>query len=149
MNLAGIVERRAGRVVRGRAAALALMTDTFTAYSPGGTTKDADDYEVGSFTNEGETPGKVSGRSREGDPSARTITVGGVDRLVIEGGLHIPLTAPVPVAHPVTGWEYECTQVGPTTDPALLGHRYRVVNAPMKSDATARRLDVVDVTDLS
>lgn len=125
------------------------MTDTFTAYSPGGSTKDADDYEVGGFTAEGETRGKVSGRSREGDPNARTVTVGGVDRLVIEGGLHIPLSAPVPVAHPVTGWEYECTALGPSSDPGLLGRRYRVVDAPMKSYSTARRLDVVDVTDLS
>jgi hypothetical protein len=43
------------------------------------------------------------------------------------------------------GWEYLCTAVGAHDDPTLLGRRFLVVNAPAKSFATARRLDVVEV----
>jgi hypothetical protein len=42
-------------------------------------------------------------------------------------------------------WEYLCTAVGAHDDPTLLGRRFLVVNAPAKSFATARRLDVVEV----
>lgn len=129
-----------------RADAAALMTDTFTAYSPGGMTTNADGYEVEGFTSEYTTPGKIAGRSRQGgDTSTRFVTVGTVDRPVFEGGLHIPLDA----ALPAIGWEFVCTDVGPASDPGLLGRRYRVVDVPLKSFATARRLDVIDVTNLA
>lgn len=118
------------------------MGDTFAAFSPGGTTTDDDGFEVDGFTDEGTTFGKVSGRSRDGDTNTRTVTIGGVERPVLEGGLHIPISA----ALPTVGWEYECTAVGADSDPAILGRRYRVVDSPAKSYATARRLDVVDVT---
>jgi hypothetical protein len=41
------------------------------------------------------------------------------------------------------GWEYVLTELGPLTDPSLLNSRWLVVDAPAKSYATARRLDVV------
>lgn len=120
-----------------------LMQDTFTAYSPGGKTENASGQEVDGWTDEGETLGKVSGRSRQGgDTDTRYETVGAIQRPVVEGGLHIPLEAPMPSV----GWEYVCTAAGPSSDPGLVGRRYRVVDVPLKSFATARRLDVVDVT---
>lgn len=125
-----------------RAEAVATFTDTFAAYSPGGSTTDADGFEVPGWTDEGSTVGKVSGRSRESDTDTRMVTVGGVERPVVSGGLHIPLTASVPAI----GWEYVMTAAGPVTDPALVGRRWRVVDVPAKSYATARRLDVVEVS---
>lgn len=125
-----------------RAAAESSMRDTFAAFSPGGNSVDADGFEVPGFTDEGTTLGKVAGRFRGGDPSTRTVTIGGVERPVLEGGLHLPVSAVLPEI----GWEYECTAVGDESDPALVGRRYRVVDVPAKSYATARRLDVVDVT---
>lgn len=115
------------------------MVDTFTAYSPTTPTLDANGYEVPAFTSQGSTPGKVQARTRQGDTNVRTIRVGDVDRPVLEGGLHIPLSATVPSV----GWEYACTAVGALSDPALLNRRYRVVDVPAKTYATARRLDVV------
>lgn len=125
-----------------RAEAEATFQDTFAAYSPGGTTTNADGMQVPGFNTQGTTRGKVSGRSRESDTNTRTESVGGVERPVVEGGLHIPLSAPVPAR----GWEYQMTVAGPSTDPSLVGRRWRVVDAPAKSYATARRLDVVEVT---
>ncbi len=122
-----------------RQAAEALMADTFTAYSYGWGTVDG--LREQTWTTQGETRGKVSGRSRGGDTNTRTVTVGGVERPVMEGGLHLPLSAPLPKV----GWEYQCTAVGPASDPSLLGRRWRVVDVPAKSHATARRLDVVEV----
>ena len=127
---------------RGRAAAADLFIDTFTAYSPNGTPPDANGYEVPAFTSQGTTPGKVQARTRQGDTNVRTIRVGDVDRPVLEGGLHIPLSATVPSV----GWEYVCTAIGSLSDPALLNRRYRVVDVPAKTYATARRLDVVQVS---
>lgn len=128
-----------------RAQAISLMQDTFTAYSPGGTTTDDDGFETPGWTSEYETLGRVSGRSREGDTNTHLTRIGTVDRPVVEGGLHIPLDAEVPAI----GWELVCTAAGPGSDPGLVGRRYRVIDVPMKSYATARRLDVVDVTDLN
>lgn len=126
-----------------RAEADATFTDTFTAHAPDpdNPTTDADGFEVPGWTNEGSTSGKVSGRSRESDTNTRTVDVGGVERPVVDGGLHIPLSATIPAI----GWEFVCTAVGPVTDPALVGRRWRVVDVPAKSHATARRLDVVEV----
>lgn len=126
-------------VERGRRAAEAQMLDTFTAYAY--TWSTVGGIEQQTWAAQGTTRGKAAGRSRESDPNTRTETIGGVERPVVEGGLHIPLTAPLPKI----GWEYECTAVGPSSDPALLGRRWRVVDVPAKSHATARRLDVVEV----
>ena len=69
------------------------------------------------------------------------MTVGGVERPVVEGGLHLPLDAELPAI----GWHDICTAVGPSSDPALLGRRWEVVDVPAKSYATARRLDVAQI----
>lgn len=116
------------------------MADTFTAYAYEWTTVDGLDEQT--WTPQYDTAGKVSGRSMQGDTNTRTVTIGDVERPVVEGGLHIPLTATLPAI----GWEFECIAVGPASDPALLGRRWRVVDVPTKSFATARRLDVVEVT---
>lgn len=115
------------------------MLDTFTAYAYTWTTVDG--MEEQAWVAQGSTRGKVAGRSRQGDTNMRTETVGGVERPVVEGGLHIPLDALMPAV----GWEYVCDAVGPASDPSLLGRRWRVVDVPAKSFATARRLDVVEV----
>ena len=123
-----------------QAEAEARMTESFDAYAPTPGTEDG--LEVTTWgAPQYRTPGRVSGRSREGDTTTRTVTVGGVERPVVEGGLHIPLAAGLPAA----GWEFECVAVGEVSDPALLGRRWRVVDVPVKSQATARRLDVVEV----
>lgn len=122
-----------------QARARSLMADTFTAYAF--TTVTVDGFQRDQWTSQGTTAGKVSGRSQQGDTNTRTVTIGGVERPVVDGGLHIPLTAPLPAV----GWEYVCTAVGPASDPSLLGRRWRVVDVPAKSYATARRLDVVEV----
>jgi hypothetical protein len=122
-----------------RREAEATMQDTFTAYAYAWTKIDG--LEEQTWTPQGTTRGKVSGRSRQGDTNTRTEDVGGVERPVVDGGLHIPLDAPVPER----GWEYVCDAVGPASDPSLVGRRWRVVDVPAKSFATARRLDVVEV----
>ena len=133
-------------LLRGQLAAEALMGDTFTAYSPNGTTT-VNGLKVPAYANQGSTPGKVQAGSQQGgDTNTRTVTVGGVERPVIESGLHLPIDAPVPVAGDRgRGWEYVCTAVGAGSDPELVGRRYLVVGVPAKSYATARRLDVVEV----
>lgn len=124
------------------------MTDRFTAYSPNGTTTDGDGYEVPAYADEGTTIGKVQGPSMAAsDAATRTVTVGGVVRPVLEAGLHIPISSDVPAAGLYgIGWEYECTSVGAASDASLVGRRFLVVGVPAKSFATARRLDVVEVS---
>lgn len=132
----------------GRMAAEVEMTLTLTAYSPNGTTTDADGYEVPAFADEGSTPGKVQGGTQAGkDTPTRHVSIGGVERPVLSAGLHVPIAAPVPVASEQRGigWEYLVTAIGPNDDPALLNRRYLVVGVPMKSFSTARRLDVVEL----
>lgn len=138
-----------------QAQAESLMTLTLTAYSPAGTEPDADGYEVHQFADEGSTPGKVqSGSQQGGDSATRYVNVGGVERPVIEGGLHIPLDRFVfdgllIVASEQRGqaWEFAVDSIGPADDPALLGRRYMVVGVPAKSFATARRLDVIEIQE--
>lgn len=122
------------------------MTDTFAAYAPAGATKDADGDEVPAYTPMGSTFGKMKGQSGR-DTVTRTVVVGGVDVPIVDGGLHIPISAALPTAGPRgTGWEYVCTAVAADSDPQMVGRRWLVVNAPVESYATARRLDVVEVT---
>ncbi len=126
-----------------RARAESLMTLTLAAYAPAGLVNDEP-----AFTPQGQTFGKVQGGAASTrDTVTRTITVAGVARPIMEGGLHIPISADVPVAglDRGKGWEYEIADIGEFDDPALLGRRYLVVNVPAKSYATARRLDVVEV----
>jgi hypothetical protein len=132
-------------VAAGQQAAERLMTLALDAYSP-----DPDNptvvngQEQPGFASEGSTPGKVAGRSQQSsDTYTRTVTIGEVEVPILEGGLHIPISAPVPEIR----WEYEVTALGADDDPVLLNRRYRVVSVPAKSFATARRLDVVEVPD--
>lgn len=124
-----------------RATIEATHEDHFAAYAPSGWATADDGYEAPAWSPKGEVFGKVVGRSRESATNTRVVTVGGVERPVIEGGLEIGIDDPLPEI----GWEYVCTHIGPATDPALLGRRWRVVDVPAKSYATARRLDVVEV----
>lgn len=126
---------------RGQRAAERLMTLRLSAFSPNGTTT-VNGKETPAFAAEGSTVGKVAGGSKSSaDPVTRTVTIGQVEVPVLQGGLHIPLSARVPDVR----WEYVVTAVGAGADPALLGRRFRVVSVPAKSFATARRLDVVEV----
>lgn len=138
-----------------RRQAESMLTLTLAAFSPVGMTQDADGYDVPAFAPEGSTFGKVQSRTgglgASGDTAVRSVTIGGVPRFVLQGGLHIPVSAPIPEAGEQRGhgWEYVVTGVGPVDDPALLGMRFLVVSAPVKSRATTRRLDVVGITDLA
>jgi hypothetical protein len=129
-----------------RADAESLHVDTFTAYEPAG-------YgPLDPLT--GEKPrlfstratgvkGKVKGLGgvAGSDQEARFVTIGGVRYQVMPAGLHLSVSALVPSP----GWEYECTAVGASSDPSLLGRRYRAIEVPAKTWATARRLDVIEV----
>lgn len=139
-------------LLRGQTAAEAAMTLTLQAWRPTGRTaqNETTGLEEPGFASEGTTPGKVQAEAATGgDTETRTVSVGGVPRPVLAGGLHIPIGSDVPSAgapHVSGGaWEYVVTAVGTNDDPALLGRRYRVVDVPVKSFATARRLDVVEV----
>lgn len=121
-----------------RAHAESRMTATFRAESP--TRERIDGLTETVWTQQGETLGRLSGPSR--DTVDRNITVGGIERLTFDAVLHLPVSAPLPVA----GWEYECTAVSAADDPAMLGRRYRVVNVPVGSQKTARRVEVVDLS---
>lgn len=135
-------------VAAGRRAAEAQMLDTFTVYAPHGTTTDADGMEVPDYVIVGTTPGKIQSRTggigNGGDTNTRTANVGGVDRPVVDGGLHVPVDSLAPeFGARGTGWEYVLTTPGPSTPPDLTGSSWLVVDSPSKSHMTARRLDVV------
>ncbi|MFT3871548.1 MAG: DUF6093 family protein [Nocardioides sp.] len=127
-------------ILRGRAAAESLMTLTLAWYEPNGWTTGTD-KQVPAFTSRGTTPGKLQG-SAGSDSTTRWVSVGGVERPVLQAGLHVPAEGLVPGID----WEAEVTAVGDLADIALLGRRYRVTGLSLKSFATARRLDVVEVT---
>ena len=131
--------RATARLGAMQARAQTLMVDSFTAFAP--TTGEVDGFRETTWQPRGTTRGKVAGTSRQADTNTRTVAVGGLERPVIDGGLHIPLDA----ALPEIGWQYECTAVSNVSDPTLLGRRWQVVDVPAKSLATARRLDVVEV----
>lgn len=119
------------------------MLDTFTVYAPAGKTTDVDGMESPAYTTIGTTRGKVQGRSK-GDTSARRINVAGVDRLVVDAGLHVAVDSPAPAQGNLgIGWEYVLTTAGPATPADLVESRWLVVDSPAKSFMTARRLDVV------
>lgn len=137
-------------IAEARADAEALMVDTYTAYEPQPGVRTVDPtngMERQAYTNRGTTLGKTQARSREGDVQTRYVRIGGTDRPVVQGGLHIPISATVPTAGDYgAGWEYECTEISEISDPAELGSRYLVVEVPSKTHDTARRLDVVKLS---
>lgn len=129
---------------RGRAKAMEYMTITLDALSPWKKIRGADGMDTQDWNPEGNTIALVGGQSQQSpQPTTRYEVVGGVSRPVIDGGVQIPLTSKVPQI----GWEYVVRKVAGRADTALLGRRYHVVSVPIESHATARRLDVVDVTD--
>lgn len=118
------------------------MLDEFTVYGTPTWAK-VDGLDTDTRPERYVTPGKVQGLGglRGNDPQTRTATVGGVERPVMNGGIHIPISAEAPAV----GWQLVVTAVGPASDPALLGRVYEVVESPAKSYATSRRLDVVEI----
>lgn len=124
------------------------MSLTLRAYRPNGTTGGGDDYVSIAYIDEGVTIGKFQAPPRHGrDSGDRQVRTGDSERPVLESGLHIPIgaTVPAPGTQRGVGWEYEVEAVGEADDPALLGARFLVVSVPVKSFATARRLDVAQV----
>lgn len=125
------------------------MTLTVIPHEPNGTTPTGPGgSDVPVFIDHPPHKAKVqAGSTTQGvDTGTRYETIGTVSRPVLTGGLHIPISAPCPKAGlPGRGWEYSVAGLGPDDDEALLNRRYRTVNAPAKSKATARRLDVVEV----
>lgn len=137
-------------ILAGRLAAEALYADTYTAYAPNGTTMDADGYQVPAFTDMGTTTGKTQSVAPRADAATRYVTIGGIKRPVLEGGLHIPIDAfisagalQIVAGEQGIGWEFECTA---SPDPASVGTRWLVVQCPTKTWATARRLSVAEVS---
>lgn len=130
-----------------QAQAESMMTLTLTPYAPTGNKTVVNGQEDWELSPQTPVKGKVRGQSATAaQPYTRTVTIGGSEVPIVEGGLHIPISAAVPLAGPRgVGWEYVVTKVGPTDDKALLGRRYLVTNSPAMSHATARRLDVAEV----
>lgn len=123
-----------------------MMTLTLTPLEPYGFDT-VNGLEVQSYAQHDDTPGKVQGGSAStSDTATEYVSIGGVRRPLLRGGLHLPIGAQLPVAGDQgVGWEYAVTAVGERGDPTLLNRRYLVVNVPAKSFASARRLDVVEV----
>lgn len=131
-----------------QAEAESLMTLTLTPHTPAGTTTDGNGNVIPTYTAGTTHPGKVQAGSQAGsDTATRYVKIGGIACPVLSGGLHVPISAAVPVASEERGigTEYVVSAVGPMDDPALLNRRFLVVGVPVKSFATARRLDVVEV----
>ena len=124
----------------GRTRAEAMMQDLFTAYAYEWVKVDGLDKQQ--WVQQGDpVRGKLpSSRSGSDATSARTVTLGGVERPIIEGGLHLPWSA-----SPKVGWEYVLTTPGPLTHPSAVGRRFRVIEAPLSDHMTAWRLNVVEV----
>ena len=120
-----------------------LMTLTLSASAPPTSqTRDADGMDTSARIPKGTTIGRLSGQSGSAtDPYTREVQVAGVARPVIQGGVLIPVSSPTPDI----GWEYVIDAVGADDDPGLKNRRYHVVSVPVKSGATVRRLDVVEV----
>lgn len=134
-------------------AAESEFTLTLTWFSPGEKTTGADGMERPAPVFEDITTGKAQAVSQlpGNDTVSKTVKIGGSEVPVIFGGIHIPVGALFDengALRVKVGWECQVTATGDHDDPALYGRQYRVVDVPVKSYATARRLDVVDVTHL-
>jgi len=124
-----------------RADAETQMEDTlaFGTMTRGGL--DADGLETETFAASFTTPGKVTGRSGA-DLTIRTVEIGGVERPVISGGIHIPADRPELVP---AGMFVRVEAIGPDSPAHLLGRVYKIDGESVKSYQTARRFDVVEV----
>lgn len=137
-----------------REQAESMMTLTVQAYEPG-FGPDAEGIKVPMGVPYGDPCcAKVQGSSASArDVAMRFVNIGGIERPLIEGGLHLPVHAYVtdgvlPIKASDSrgiGWEFQVIAVGPDDDCALLNRRYLVWKVPAKSRATARRLDVVEL----
>lgn len=136
-----------------QALAESLMTLQLRAYAPG-LVLDGEDIEVPGYTEQGDTSGKLQGGSASSrDGVTRTVRFGSVDRPVFEAGLHIPVESfvvdgvlQIKPGDQGIGWEFEVVEVGVRDDSSLVGRRFLVTSLPAKSYATARRLDVAEVS---
>lgn len=140
--MTGVADRAAAMLARGRAMANELMLDelTFGHMAPG---DDPDTgLEVDTFTADWTSPGQVTGGSRGADQVVRTVTIGGVERSVIAGGLKIPADRPETVK---AGVYVKVTGLAPMSPTHLLGRLYRIEGESTTSHETARRFDVVEV----
>lgn len=130
-------------VARGRILAASLMPDTGVMRRPTGhATQNANGEEEVTYVDVFTSRCKVSGASTGGgDTTYQTVTIAGVEHDLITAGVRLPFGVP-PCQR---GYVFEVTAVGPTSDPRLIGRKYLVHNDPAKTDATARRLDVVEL----
>ena len=126
-----------------RREAEALMTDAGVMRRPTGrSTQNSDGEEEPLFEDVFTSPCKIQGPSAaSSDTTGRRVEIGGVERVVIEAGLHLPVSKP----DTGYGWVFEVTSVGALSDLRLLGKKFFVVDDPAKSAATSRRLNVVEV----
>lgn len=143
-----------------QAEAESRMTLTLVAYSPRDASgaqirvTDTNGVSVPGMREIGTTCGRIAGpSSATRDTPTRTVTVGGVSRPLLAAGLHIPLSKfvsagvlQITAGDLTVGWQFEVTACGSAADDStLVGRRYQVVGVPAKSNATSRRLDVVEV----
>lgn len=126
----------------GRAAAERLMLDTLAFGSNQMAPNPDTDMEEETFVATFTTPGKVAGTSADSDQTVRMVTVGGTERPVISGGIHIPADRPETVP---TGMLVKVIELGPASPAHMLNRVYRVEGESTKSYQTARRFDVVEV----
>ena len=138
-----------------QARAETLHTLTLAWYSPNGkTAAGADGMVRRAAKAEGTTRGKMQAPSQLPgvDTPTRMVKIGDTELPVLSGALHIGIRDLLDGAGALRlkiGWECTVAAVGADDDPALLGRKYRVVDVPVKSFSTARRIDVVDVTHLA
>lgn len=129
-----------------REIAESTMLDTFEAYAT--TTGKVDGWDTTTRTLQYETPGEIAGSSQAiATTTTRTVDIGGLDHVVIEGGLSIPI-GPLERPVPRIGWQFKCVAVADGVgDPANVGRWWQVVEIRSRGLATKRRLDVVEISD--
>lgn len=126
-----------------RAQAASMMQDRleFGTFTKGG--QDADSgLEEPTFTAAFSTPGKIKGSPTGAVQNVRMVEVGGTERPVIDGGVHIPADRAEVVRY---GMFVRVVKVGPRSPRHLLGRVYRIEGESVTSNQTARRFDVVEV----
>lgn len=126
-----------------RALAVDLMRDYGVFRSPNGVDVLNDDgIEERGYTDEFYTRCKITGVTRQRlDPSSVLVEEGGVKRPYVAAGLAIPSGSP----RVKFGWVFEVLDVGPYSDPRIVGRKYKVHNDPASSLVTARRIDIEEL----
>lgn len=125
-------------LLRGRAAALALMTDAVavTRLNPAGSTTDG---ETGVITAAYTTVYSGAAKVQSRQVVARQANVGEAERWITHREVHLPVTATGVQADDIV------TVTASVLDPDLVGKVFHVRDVLDKSYATARRLGVVEV----